>query len=73
MSLLKLSHVSAFYGPSQALFDVTFRVEPGEVESVLGPRRSSPAAYSKTIEGAARLPPARSASTCAQTAAAMSR
>ncbi|MEZ5716176.1 MAG: ABC transporter ATP-binding protein [Paracoccaceae bacterium] len=36
MSLLRLANVSAFYGPSQALFDVTFRVEPGQVMALLG-------------------------------------
>ena len=36
MSLLRLANISAFYGPSQALFDVTFRVEPGEVLALMG-------------------------------------
>lgn len=36
MSLLVLDHVSAFYGPSQALFDVDFRVEAGEVVALMG-------------------------------------
>ncbi|WP_127113947.1 ABC transporter ATP-binding protein [Shimia sediminis] len=36
MSLLKLSHVSAFYGPSQALFDVHLSLEPGQVLALMG-------------------------------------
>lgn len=36
MSLLKLSHVSAFYGSSQALFDVHFGIEAGQVLALLG-------------------------------------
>lgn len=36
MSLLKLSHVSAFYGPSQALFDVHLALAEGEVLALMG-------------------------------------
>ncbi len=36
MSLLKLVHVSAFYGPSQALFDVHLRLEAGQVLALMG-------------------------------------
>jgi branched-chain amino acid transport system ATP-binding protein len=36
MSLLKLAHVSAFYGPSQALFDVDFDLTDGEVLALMG-------------------------------------
>ena len=36
MSLLKLSDVSAFYGASQALFDVHLEVEDGEVLALMG-------------------------------------
>ncbi|WP_412561987.1 ABC transporter ATP-binding protein [Thalassobius sp. MITS945101] len=36
MSLLKLSHISAFYGPSQALFDVHLDVEEGQVVALMG-------------------------------------
>ncbi|WP_197915828.1 ABC transporter ATP-binding protein [Thiosulfatihalobacter marinus] len=36
MSLLDLSGVSAFYGPSQALFDVSLTVQPGEVVALMG-------------------------------------
>ncbi|WP_322865726.1 ABC transporter ATP-binding protein [Aquicoccus sp. G2-2] len=36
MSLLRLANISAFYGPSQALFDVSFRIEPGQVLALLG-------------------------------------
>ncbi|SFL39004.1 ABC transporter ATP-binding protein [Shimia aestuarii] len=36
MSLLKLSHVSAFYGASQALFDVHLSIEKGQVVALMG-------------------------------------
>jgi branched-chain amino acid transport system ATP-binding protein len=36
MSLLKLAHVSAFYGASQALFDVHLSVEDGQVLALMG-------------------------------------
>ncbi len=36
MSLLRLDHVSAFYGPSQALFDVSLRLDQGEVVALMG-------------------------------------
>ncbi|MCG7521985.1 ABC transporter ATP-binding protein [Ruegeria sp. Ofav3-42] len=36
MSLLKMAHVSAFYGPSQALFDVHISVEDGELVALMG-------------------------------------
>ncbi|GGD31455.1 ABC transporter ATP-binding protein [Sinisalibacter lacisalsi] len=36
MSLLRLDHVSAFYGASQALFDVSLAVAPGEVVALMG-------------------------------------
>ncbi|PSL19724.1 ABC transporter ATP-binding protein [Shimia abyssi] len=36
MSLLQVENVSAFYGPSQALFDVSLTVEAGEVVALMG-------------------------------------
>lgn len=36
MSLLKLSHISAFYGPSQALFDVHLDLQEGQVLALMG-------------------------------------
>jgi len=36
MSLLKLSHISAFYGASQALFDVHLTIKEGEVLALMG-------------------------------------
>ena len=36
MSLLELSHVSAFYGSSQALFDVHLSIDEGQVLAVMG-------------------------------------
>ncbi len=36
MSLLKLSNISAFYGPSQALFDVHLSIDDGQVLALMG-------------------------------------
>ncbi|MEP2534210.1 ABC transporter ATP-binding protein [Shimia sp.] len=36
MSLLKLSQIAAFYGPSQALFDVSLEIEKGQVVALMG-------------------------------------
>lgn len=36
MSLLSLTGVAAFYGPSQALFDVELSLQPGEVLALMG-------------------------------------
>lgn len=36
MSLLSLSHVTAWYGATQALFDVSFEVQAGEVTALMG-------------------------------------
>lgn len=36
MSLLSVANLSAFYGPSQALFDVSFSVAKGEAVALLG-------------------------------------
>ena len=36
MSLLELEYVKAFYGPSQALFDVSMSIEAGQVVALLG-------------------------------------
>lgn len=36
MSLLKLAHISAFYGASQALFDVHLDLEEGQVLALMG-------------------------------------
>lgn len=36
MSLLQLSNVTAFYGPAQALFDVSLDLEEGEVLALMG-------------------------------------
>ena len=36
MALLQLEYIKAFYGPSQALFDVSMSIEQGEVVALLG-------------------------------------
>lgn len=49
MSLLRLANVSAFYGPSQALFDVSFRVDPGQVVALMGRNGMGKTTTIKTI------------------------
>jgi branched-chain amino acid transport system ATP-binding protein len=34
--MLTVDHLAASYGPAQVLFDISFRVEPGEVVTLLG-------------------------------------
>ena len=36
MSLLSVQNISAFYGPSQALFDVSLSLNEGEVLALMG-------------------------------------
>jgi len=36
MSLLKVEHIEVFYGKSQALFDVSLEINPGEVVALMG-------------------------------------
>jgi len=36
MSLLEMDRIAAFYGPSQALFDVNLTVDEGEVVALMG-------------------------------------
>jgi branched-chain amino acid transport system ATP-binding protein len=57
--LLRLSGVSAFYGPAQALFDVNLEVYRGEIVCLLGGNASGKSTTMKTIIGT--LPVARGA------------
>jgi branched-chain amino acid transport system ATP-binding protein len=51
MSLLNLSHVTAQYGASQALFDVTLSLEPGQVLALMGRNGMGKTTTIKTICG----------------------
>ena len=51
MKLLELSNVSAFYGDSQALFDVNFELQRGEVVALLGRNGMGKSTTIKTICG----------------------
>ena len=46
-----LSNVNVFYGPVQALFDVSIEVRPGEVVAVLGGNASGKSTVIKTVLG----------------------
>lgn len=52
--LLRLENVNVFYGPVQALFDVTIRVAPGELVSVLGGNASGKSTTVKAALGLVR-------------------
>lgn len=49
MSLLSLNHVSAWYGASQALFDISLSVERGEVVALMGRNGMGKSTTIKTI------------------------
>lgn len=49
--LLRLDRVNVFYGPIQALFDVSIRVSEGELVSVLGGNASGKSTTVKTVLG----------------------
>ena len=53
MTLLHLENVSAFYGPSQALFDVRLEVAPGEVVALMGRNGMGKSTTLKSILGIA--------------------
>ena len=57
MSLLSLSSISAFYGASQALFDVSFDLAEGEVQALLGRNGMG---KSTTIKSICRMMPVAS-------------
>jgi len=59
MSLLELDRISAFYGPSQALFDVSLRLEAGEVLALMGRNGMG---KSTTVKVICRLLPHRAGS-----------
>jgi len=50
-NVLKLSNIDTFYGPIQALRNVSLRVEPGEIVSLLGGNACGKSTTMKTILG----------------------
>ncbi len=52
-TLLELSHVDTFYGPIQALRDVSLRIEEGHITCLLGGNASGKSTTLKTILGMA--------------------
>lgn len=51
MTVLELDHVTAAYGRSQALFDVSLSVKPGEVVALMGRNGAGKSTTIKTICG----------------------
>lgn len=54
-ALLELSHVDTFYGPVQALRDVSLRIEDGHITCLLGGNASGKSTTLKTILGMANV------------------
>ena len=52
-ALLELSHIDTFYGPVQALRDVSLRIEDGHITCLLGGNASGKSTTLKTILGMA--------------------
>lgn len=53
-SLLELRKVNAFYGPAQALRNISLRVEAGQIVSLIGARGSGKSTLLKVISGIRR-------------------
>ena len=52
--MLRVNNINVFYGDLQALRDVSFRVEPGEIVSVIGSNGSGKSTSLRTISGILR-------------------
>lgn len=52
--LLKVSHLNVFHGEAQALWDISFEVNDGEVFSIIGSNGSGKSTILKTISGLIR-------------------
>src|SRR5579883_739338 len=51
VSMLELNHINTFYGPSQVLYDVSLRVNKGEIVCLLGANAAGKTTTMKTIFG----------------------
>lgn len=52
---LMVDSLSAWYGPAQAVFDVSFAVRPGEVLALLGPNGAGKSSTLKALMGLVRM------------------
>ncbi len=57
MSLLRVRALSAFYGPFQALFDVSLDVAEGETVAVIGANGAGKSTFLRAVAGALPVPP----------------
>ena len=49
--IVRAQHVSKWYGPRRAVFDVSFTVEPGEIVGLLGPNGSGKSTIFRILTG----------------------
>jgi branched-chain amino acid transport system ATP-binding protein len=57
VSLLRVRALSAFYGPFQALFDVSLDVAEGETVAVIGANGAGKSTFLRAVTGALPVPP----------------
>jgi branched-chain amino acid transport system ATP-binding protein len=57
VSLLRVRALSAFYGPFQALFDVSLDVAEGETVAVIGANGAGKSTFLRAVAGALPVPP----------------